>query len=155
MNAASELGPHTQTDRGPQVLHRCAQAVSRSAARCASQVLDRGAQANARGATHVLDRGVQAVVRGAARCALHVNGRGARADACGRSFAVLSTQVSKIWFAPAARSAKTDACGRSRGVVDEGFSSWLAPRLTCGSMLEVSRDAFAAGKKHLVSCVAE
>jgi hypothetical protein len=28
------------------------------------------------------------------RCALHEHGRGARNDACGRSFAVLSTQVS-------------------------------------------------------------
>jgi hypothetical protein len=37
---------------------------------------------------------VQAVARGAARCALHVHGRGAKIDACGRSFAVLSTQVS-------------------------------------------------------------
>ena len=40
------------------LLHRCAQAVSCGAARCASQVLDRGAHADARGATHVLDRGV-------------------------------------------------------------------------------------------------
>jgi hypothetical protein len=38
------------------------------------------------------------VARGAARCALHVHGRGARADACGRSFAVLSTQVSTAGF---------------------------------------------------------
>ena len=51
------------------------------------------AQANARDATHTLDGGVQAVARGAARCALHVHGRGARTDACGRSFAVLSSQV--------------------------------------------------------------
>jgi hypothetical protein len=43
---------------------------------------------------HILNRGVQAVSRGAARCALHVHGRGAKTDACGRSFAVLSTQVS-------------------------------------------------------------
>ena len=35
-----------------------AQAVVRERARCASQVLDRGAQADARGATHVLDRGL-------------------------------------------------------------------------------------------------
>jgi hypothetical protein len=34
---------------------------------CASQVLDRGAQADARGATDVLDRVVKAVDRGAAR----------------------------------------------------------------------------------------
>ena len=81
-----------------QVLHRCAQAVSRGAgaARCASQVLDRGAQANTRGATHALDGSVQAVARGAARCALHVHGRGSRTDACGRSFAVLWTQVSTV-----------------------------------------------------------
>jgi hypothetical protein len=67
-----------------------------AAARCASQVLDRGTHADARGATHVLDRGVQAVSRGAARCALHVHGRSARTDACGRSFAVLSTKVSTV-----------------------------------------------------------
>ena len=36
---------------------------------------------------------------GAARCALHVHGRGARTDACGRSFAVLSTQASKLFCA--------------------------------------------------------
>ena len=70
-----------------RVLHRCAQAVSRGAACCASQVLDRGAQAgvaqaDVRGATHILDRGAQAVARGAAHCALHVHGRGARTDAC-------------------------------------------------------------------------
>jgi hypothetical protein len=39
---------------------------------------------------------VQAVARGAAHCALHVHCRGARAYSCGRSFAVLSTQVSAI-----------------------------------------------------------
>jgi len=79
-----------------QVLHRCAQAVSCGAARCASQVNDRGTHADARGATHVLYRGVQAVSRGAARCVLYVHGRGARTDACGRSFAVLSTQASTV-----------------------------------------------------------
>jgi hypothetical protein len=35
--------------------------------RYASQVLDRGAQANANGAAQVLDRGAQAVARGTAR----------------------------------------------------------------------------------------
>jgi hypothetical protein len=44
---------------------------------------------------------------------------------------------------------------RFRSVVDAGFNSWLAPRLTCGSMLEVSRDAVAAGAEELVSCAAE
>ena len=78
-----------------QVLHRYSKAVSRGAARCASQVLDRGAHVDARGATHVLDRGVQAVSRGAAR-SLHAHGRSARTDACGRSFAVFSTLVSSV-----------------------------------------------------------
>ena len=105
-----------------QVLHRCAQAVSSGGARCASQVPDCGAQADARGATHVHDHGVQAVARGAARCALHVHGRGAKADSCGRSFAVLSTQVSAVGL-------------RLRH-----------NRLTYGIMLEVSRDAVAAGE---------
>ena len=59
-------------------------------------IIDRGAHADARGATHVLDRGVQAVARGAARSALYVHGRGARTDACGRSFAVVSTQGSAV-----------------------------------------------------------
>jgi hypothetical protein len=59
-------------------------------------VLDRGAQANARDATHALDRGVKAVSRGAARCALHVHSRSAGTDACGRSFTVLSAQVSTV-----------------------------------------------------------
>ena len=36
--------------------------------RCASQVVDRGAQADARGAAQVLDRGAQAVACGGARC---------------------------------------------------------------------------------------
>jgi hypothetical protein len=66
-----------------------------------SQVLDHGAQADTRGATHLLDRGIQADARGAARCAsqvlscaLHEHGRGARTVACGRSFAVLLKHVS-------------------------------------------------------------
>ena len=62
--------------------------------RLTHKVLDRGAEADARGATHILDRGVQAVARSAARCALNVHSRGVRTDAYGRSFAVLSTQVS-------------------------------------------------------------
>jgi hypothetical protein len=51
---------------------------------------------------------------------LHVHGRGAKTDAYGRSFAVLSTQLS-----------------------------------TAGSILEVSRDASAAGEEQLASCPAE
>jgi hypothetical protein len=53
-----------------QVLDRGAQAVARGSARCLSQVLDRGAQAVARGAVHcapqVLGRGAQAAARDAA-----------------------------------------------------------------------------------------
>jgi hypothetical protein len=106
-----------------EVLKSGAQAVVRGGARGASQVLDRFVQADATGAKHLLDRGVQAVARGNARCALHVHGRGAKADACGRSFAVLSTQVSAVGL-------------------NLGHS-----RLACGSMLEVSRDAAAAEDK--------
>jgi hypothetical protein len=40
-----------------EVLNRGAQAAARGAARCASHVLDRDAQADARGAAQVLDRG--------------------------------------------------------------------------------------------------
>jgi hypothetical protein len=53
MNTASQLGPHTQTDRG--TCPAKAQAAVRGGARCASQVLGRGAQADARGAAQVLD----------------------------------------------------------------------------------------------------
>jgi hypothetical protein len=58
--------------------------VRRSLPRCASRVLDRGAQSDARGASQVLDGGAKAVARGAARCEpqvfdrdLHANARGA------------------------------------------------------------------------------
>jgi hypothetical protein len=46
--------------------------VPRPLPRCASQVLDRGAQAVARGAAQVLDRIAQTAARGAARCASQV-----------------------------------------------------------------------------------
>jgi hypothetical protein len=95
------------------------------------EVLGRGAHAVVRDATHLPDRGVQAVARGAARFALHVHGRAARTDAFGRSFAVLSTQVSTVGL-------------RLR-----------RNRLAVGSMLEVSRDAVAAGVEQLASCAAE
>jgi hypothetical protein len=90
MHTASKLGVHTQTDRetfpgvglGPvvararvlilEVLDRGAQAAARGGARCALQVLDRGAQADARNAAQVLNLGSQAVARGAARLALQV-----------------------------------------------------------------------------------
>jgi hypothetical protein len=62
---------------------------------------------------------------------LHVHGRGAKADACGRNYAVLSTQVSTVGL------------------------RLQHSRLTCGSMLEVSREAVAAGEAKLVSCTAE
>ena len=91
----------------------------------------RGAQADARGATQVLSRGVQAAARGAARCLLHVLGRSAKTDACGHIFLVLPTQLLAVGF-------------RLR-----------QNRLTCGIMLEVSRDAVAAGEEKLVSCLAE
>jgi hypothetical protein len=51
---------------------------------CGTKTLH-GAQADARGATHVLDRGVQAVARGATRCFLNVLGRSAKTDACGHT----------------------------------------------------------------------
>ena len=78
-----------------RVLDRGAQAAVRGGARCASQVLDRGAKTDAYGAAQVLgrgaqadahggaqelDRGAQAVARGAARCAPQV------LDRCARSF---------------------------------------------------------------------
>jgi alkyl sulfatase BDS1-like metallo-beta-lactamase superfamily hydrolase len=58
-------------------------AVPRPLPRCASQVLDRGAQTDFNGAAQVLDRSAQAVARGAARCASQVLDRGVQADARG------------------------------------------------------------------------
>jgi hypothetical protein len=57
----------------PLVVHRrYLIAVPRPLPRCASQVLDRGAQADAHSATQSLDRDAQAVSRGAARCASQI-----------------------------------------------------------------------------------
>jgi hypothetical protein len=61
---------------------------------------------------------------------LHVLCRSAKTDGCGRSFALLSTQVSTVGLRL-----------RHNG-------------LTCGIMLEVSREAVAAGEEKLVSCAA-
>ena len=52
-------------------------------------LLDRGAQADARGATHVFDCETQAIARGAARCALQVLDRGAQALARGAARCLL------------------------------------------------------------------
>ena len=57
--------------------------VPRPLPRSAPQVLDRVVQTNARGAAQVLDRGAQAVARGNARCASQVLDRGAQAKARG------------------------------------------------------------------------
>jgi hypothetical protein len=91
-----------------------------------SQVLDRGAQADARGAEHVLDRGVQAVARGAARCALDVNGRGAKTDAFGRSFAVLSAQVSTVGLRLRLVVPRPMPAAVASRCFDAGFNNWLA-----------------------------
>ena len=79
----------------------------------------------------VLERGAQAVAGGAARCLLHVLGRCAKTYSCGRSFAVLSTQVPNV---------------RLR---------LQHSRLACVIMLEVNRDAFAAGEEKLIRCSVE
>jgi hypothetical protein len=50
--------------------------VPRPLPRCASQILDRGAQTDVRGAAQVLDCGTEAVSRGGARCASQVIDRG-------------------------------------------------------------------------------
>jgi hypothetical protein len=66
-----------------QVLYRGDEAVARGS--CLSHLIDRGAQATARGAvpcaSQVLGRGFEAVFRGAARCSLHVLDLDAQADA--------------------------------------------------------------------------
>jgi hypothetical protein len=57
--------PKLSVDRG-------AAGIARGAARCASKVLGRATQANARGAAQVFGRDAQAFARGAARCASQV-----------------------------------------------------------------------------------
>jgi hypothetical protein len=51
--------------------------------RCASQVLDLGAQDNFRGASEVLDSDTQAAAQGTARCSSQLFYRAAQADARG------------------------------------------------------------------------
>jgi hypothetical protein len=84
-HACSQCGTWHSCYSRPRLIHevldRGAQTVVRGGARCASQVLELGPQADARVATRALNRGVQADSRGAARYALHVHGRGAKADA--------------------------------------------------------------------------
>jgi hypothetical protein len=93
VNSKGELGIYAHTLGA--VLNRGAQADTRGATQVLdpggqeavargsylSQVLDRGAEAVARGAvsiaSQVLDRGSQAVASGAARCTSNVLGRGA------------------------------------------------------------------------------
>ena len=96
VNTMRKLGIHAQTlgtvlnlgtqadARGAtQVIDRGGQAVARGS--CLSQVLDRGAHAASRGAvpcaSQVLDRGAEAIARGAARFASHVPDLGAQAGA--------------------------------------------------------------------------
>jgi hypothetical protein len=50
-----------------EVLIRYALAAVRGGNRCASKLIDRGAQADSRGAAQELDRGAQVVARSAAR----------------------------------------------------------------------------------------
>ena len=119
MNTASKLGPHTQTDRGtcPGVglcvyfksryttrgFDHGAQAINRGAARCASQVIDRGAHADARGAVKVMDRCAQADAHGATQ----VLDRGAQTGAHG---------VAKVLDCSAHAVARSTARCASQGI---------------------------------------
>jgi hypothetical protein len=59
------LTKEARRKQGKKAVHdHGAQVVARGAASCESQVLNRGAQVDARGATQVLDRGGQAVACG-------------------------------------------------------------------------------------------
>ena len=103
--------------------------VARAAACCASQVLDRGAQADARGAEKVLGRGAKAVVarstgfcviwvcissssssRGASRCALQVLDRGAQAVARGAATLIAVRQGRERRDASAAGNEQLGGC---------------------------------------------
>jgi hypothetical protein len=64
-----------------EVLNRGAQAAVRGAARCASQVLDRGGKAGSRGTAQVLDRDAQTDACGAAQVLGRVGQADVRADA--------------------------------------------------------------------------
>jgi hypothetical protein len=79
LGTALSHGARADARGATQVLDRGGQAVARGS--CLSQALGRVAEAVARSAvscaSQVLDRGAQAVARGAARCAPHVLNRAA------------------------------------------------------------------------------
>jgi|AntAceMinimDraft_5_1070358.scaffolds.fasta_scaffold58827_1 hypothetical protein len=78
LGIALKRGAQADVRGATQVLDRGVQAVARGS--CLSQVLGRGVQAVARGSclSQVLGRGAQAGARGAVPCASQVLGRGAK-----------------------------------------------------------------------------
>jgi hypothetical protein len=82
---SQELNHGTQAAApAPLVLHtRFLIVEPRPKPRCASQVFDRGGQADARGAEQEIDRGAQAVDRGATRCSSQALDLGAQGVARG------------------------------------------------------------------------
>jgi hypothetical protein len=82
-----------------------------------SQVLDRGAQADARGAVQKLDRGAQVVSRGGARCALQVINRGTQADARG-DVQILYCSLQAVARDVRVRSARAVASGAATPIAD-------------------------------------
>jgi hypothetical protein len=105
------------------------QAVSRGGTRCALQVLDLGAQADACGAEQVLDRGAQEISRGAALCVTQILDHGAQSVARG-----------------AARCASQ--------VLDRGARVGGAVALITVRQGRQRRAAVAAGEEQLAGCAA-
>jgi len=108
--------------------------------RCASQLLDRGAQANARGATQLLDRGAQAVARCVARCASLVLDRGAQAVS--RSTARSASQELDL-FAQAAACGTTccasQVLGRGAQAVARGAATLPQQEKSNSEIMQRSR----------------
>jgi hypothetical protein len=86
--------------------------VPRSLPRCASQVLGRGAQTDARGAAQVLDRGAQAVSRGSIRYVSKVLDRCAQAAARGAA-----SCRRRLLYVAGTWSCCPGRCPRRRGAV--------------------------------------
>jgi len=102
VNTMRKLGIHAQT------LGTVLNLGTQADARGATQVIDRGGQAVARGSclSQVLDRGAEAVARGAVPCASRVLDRGAQAVACGAA-----RRASHVPDRVAQAGAQTAACG--------------------------------------------
>jgi hypothetical protein len=150
--------------------------VPRPSPRCASQVLDRDSQADARGAAQIFGRGAQSVASGVARCASQVLDRGAKAVARGaarRASQVLDRGAQAV--ASGAARCASQVLGRGAQAVARGAAHCASqiidrlarplPAVTVAVRCRYfsvrpgrcprRRDAVAAGEEQLDRCTAK